>query len=340
MNEIVPQKINTLEDVSNTLLSLQNNVSESVKQVISAQLHLIQVIQTPSLAGKAIDTLILHLKLSLDNAHSHQEKEAIRTNFALVVQELHMFLELQSQWEMDQWANSGRDLLDATVKLVVNVTKQIISFAKNAVCIGLDAVIGVAQIERGADPLPIIGNLASDIKRSLKKQAPEQPTGFFSKLGRWLVSDSAMEQIKANHIMTIDNMTKKLVKYRKLIGPSIVIAGVVEDNISEISQWNEERFATFGDLFKVSNDGITVYITTVLGCFILSLVVSLFRLGCDNDGWFGRQMLFTLFVAILMGVIWFPITNKDVIESLIVKRKNRRYLKRLRKKARFFDVLS
>lgn len=340
MNELIPQKLNTLDEVSNTLLVLQRNASECVKEVISAQLHLIQLIQIPSLIDNAMDTLVLHLKLALENTSTEVEKMNVRTNFSLIVQELKMYLDLKAQYDIDQWRNAGSDLLDSTVKLMVNVTNRIFSFARNTAAAALDAVAGAAQIAGGADPFPIVGNLASDIRNNLIRQGPDIPTGFLKNLRRWFVAGGKIKEIEQKRKAILIDMTEKLVKYRKIIGPSIVIAGIVDQGITEIRKVIEANYPEkYSDL--VFNGGICVGIGAA-GAYVVSLIVSLFRLWLESDkldGWFGRQMLFTLLPAFVVAIVFSFLANHELIEALIKKRRVMKALRKLEEDSKYFNVV-
>lgn len=336
MNEIVPSQLNTLEDVSNTLLVLQRNASECVKEVISAQLHLIQLIQIPSLIDNTMDTLILHLKSALVNSNTESEKMDVRTNFSLIVQELNMFLDLKAQYEIDQWNKAGSDLLDSTVHMMVNITSRIISATR----IALDAAVGYEKIKRGADPIPIYENLASDIKDNLLRQGPTVPTGFLSNLRRWWKADDEIMKIERKRKAILIDMTVKLLKYRKIIGPSIIIAGIVDQGIGEMRKDIDRCYPEkFVDLF--SNSAVIGAIIGFVGSYVVSLIVSLFRLLLESykwDDWFWMQMLVTLIPAFVLSLAIFMIVNRKTISTLIEKRHNLKVLRKYQKTARFFSV--
>lgn len=324
-------KISSLAELSTELINLKRSASLSVQEVIEGQLFLIQFIQAPILVDKSIDTLILHLKMALSTAQTEFEKENIRIQFALLIQSLTLYLKLKSDYDIEGWKKTQVSLLDSVVSIIQNCFQRVMSFVKGTMSVAVDLAISSGTIALGSNEL--MSGVAQNIRNILQSQRPqpEKKTGLFARYRQNREARRMIEAIKEEYEENIFAIVEKLLKYRKIIGPSIIITGIVEPEIEKYGNHVKKGYASELDWLHLKHNS-SVYdsrndkfrynwdewvnenwdewvyrerkknsLIVAAAVPVVSLSIALVRLIFNisiTSGWFGYQMLYTLVLLI------------------------------------------
>ena len=194
--------LDSASSMKNWLMTVRPNVSPALAETIKGQLYVLSFVQSPAMTGMAVDNLIVCLDKSLKAAADESEKTFTRETFCSMIQNM-MFLE------------------DARLTYAINKNKEEAGALLTQAGELLDSTmmaIASTVVTSGA-ALPSVMNIfAEQVGQS----------GFFKKLGSWVAHKKEEESKKADYYANIVNMYKTLDRYSPLIGPSILICGMLE----------------------------------------------------------------------------------------------------------------
>ena len=289
-----PTEINSLEQMKSWLSFLETNACTSVQEAIKAQLQVIRYIQSPDLVDTTLDTIALHLRKSLKYSQSDLEKERIRESFSLMIQSYVFFMDARLQYEINDNKKEARELVCQAGESLIQSSAELALMAAKG---------GSSTITKAAIATTLTNNFIQDAQDN-----------FFQKAWKWLNKRSIIEEKQEEFYATLYTIFKKLYKYHRLIGKSILICGLIErytpdilsyscrDEIIQIAQYESKEFewSLLGWISLCSLIGVA-----------LSLIVALFRwpikaiAGTNIEPWFSTQMYWTLgiFGAIIVGYI-------------------------------------
>lgn len=277
------KEVNSIEQVNSWLSSLETNASASVHEAIKAQMQVIKYIKSPDLVDTTLDTIVLHLKKSLRYSQSDLEKEKIRESFSLMIQSYVFFMDARLQYEINNNKKGARDLACQAGEIFVKSATEIAKMAETG---------GASTITTFNVVAKLTNNFFQDTQDN-----------FFQKTWKWLHKRSIIEAEVQEFYATLYTIFKKLYKYHRLIGKSIIINGLIEryspevlnyickENLAQIEFYESKEF-DWSLLGWIS-------LGSVIGTFV-SLIVALFRwpikaiAGTNIEPWFSTQMYWTL----------------------------------------------
>lgn len=229
-NYNVKKTVESVDEITVLLDSLEKEAPVSVKAAIESQLQVIKFIQSPNLIDTTLDTMILGLKKSLKSCKNEEEIEQIRECFQLMIQNYVFFLDAKLQYEINKNKEEGRKLLcDAGGVLAQSVTK-----------------VALAATTGGNTLSVIVNNPFSD-------EFFNEDKGLLKRFLDWWNEDKIEKEKRKNFYESLYKCCRKLGKYQSLIGDSILISGIVERYAKEISNHyfsltlEENRLGTFED---------------------------------------------------------------------------------------------
>lgn len=222
--------LDSSSSMRNWLMSVRSNVNPAVAETIQGQLYVLSFVQSPAMSGMAVDNLIFCLDKSLKQASSDSEKEFVRETFCSMIQNL-MFIG------------------DARLTYAINKNREEASALLTQAGEMLDSSISaIASTVTSATPEAILPKVANIFSNQGEKN------GFFKKLGAWIGQKKEEENKKAEYYTTIKNMYRTLDKYSPLIGPSILIYGMLDRYRPMVIDYYKEQWDK--DYKKRSGAGI------------------------------------------------------------------------------------
>lgn len=207
LEDNVPQKkdgvvLDSASSIQNWLTSVRPEVSPAIAEAIQGQLYVLSFVQTPTMAGMAVDNLIFCLDKSLKKASYEEEKAFIRETFCSMIQNLMFIGDARLAYAIEK----NREEAGALLIQAGDILNSTISAIASSV----------------SAPGAAIPQIANIFENQVAKE------GFFKKIGSWISKKKEIESKKADYYLTISNMFKVLDRYSSLIGPSILICGMLE----------------------------------------------------------------------------------------------------------------
>lgn len=305
--------INSFEEMDNFLNELQANASESVAEALKAQLTVIRYVKSPTLVDTTLDTLILNLKKSLKYAESPKMEDELREKFSLMIQNYIFFFDARLQYEIDTNKKRAGELYDAAGKMLSESVTEVAMLA-----------MGSGNAAGGKAVTAIV------VKNLFAQNDSDESAGFLQKLVKWWRHEKIVAEKQHEFYNTILKMFQKLDKYQELIGPSMLINGVIEryaENIADYAYSDIANIKTFqqGLLYQIedmnlftSNSGWTIT-AIIIGASTLVLrqiwywisgaggkIISWFSDShtiTDHSGWFLPHFYWVLAIVVAIELI-------------------------------------
>lgn len=213
--------INTLDGMSSWLQKLQTDqTSPSAMQALQSQMQVLNFVKSPTLTGMAVDTMIMCLYKAIQSSTNETEREAVRESFALMIQSFMFFNEAQLQYEINSNKEEGIQLLSQAGDIL---SKSVVSVA-TLVASGGAAAPQIANV--------VVGNVFG--------QQNEQQC-FFGKIVSYIGEKERIEERKVQHIDSLNNAFTTFDRYASMIGPSIVLHGMLERYGKQLIENFEEQ---------------------------------------------------------------------------------------------------
>lgn len=194
--------LNSIDAIKKWLTQLQGKASPAALRVIQAELKVLSFIQSPAMSGITIENLIFLLDKSLKMKKDDQEGEMIRDSFCSMTQIIMLITE-------------ARMLLT-----IQNKKEESISILTYTGDILSESIINVGFLAGGVEAISNVtcNNIFS----------AQEKDGFFKKLTSWITNKSDLQSKKEEYYLSLENMYRIFDRYFPLIGPNILIYGILE----------------------------------------------------------------------------------------------------------------
>ena len=213
--------INTLDGMSSWLQKLQTGqASPSAMQALQSQMQVLNFVKSPTLTGMAVDTMVMCLYKAIQSSTSETERDAVRESFALMIQSFMFFNEAQLQYEINSNKEEGIQLLSQAGEIL---SKSVVSVA--------------TLVASGGATAPEVANVV--VGNVFGQQGGQQ--SFFGKIVSYIGDKERIEERKAQHIDSLDNAFTTFDRYASIIGPSIVLHGMLERYGKQLIENFEEQ---------------------------------------------------------------------------------------------------
>lgn len=157
---------------------------------------------------------------------------------------------------------------------------------------------------------------------------------LFGTLYDWIGKDKKNEKLKKDFYLSIQMLIDKLIKYKTLIGPSVIVSDMIERYLPSI----EEELSSQSSTASWHDYAIVVFVE-----FVLSLLIAIGRFVYYSysdtgapDNWFGNQMLY---VAVVVTITCCCLAIPAVIKYFKV-RKIRLRIKEYKRESEYFNPYS
>jgi len=197
-----PIVIDSVEDLTEWIISVQPSASRSAALLLQSHLQIINYVSAPSITGMMVDNIIVSLYRSLEIAESETEKKLLQESYASLLQGAVFVSEARLHYEIKR----NKDEAMMILSNASNMLAQSIS----------NTAILVARSDK--DERPVVSNIFDSA--SLHKRSLAQMVAIRNK-------SENIEELKKEHNMMLYNLFQTLDKYYSLIGPSIQIHGLL-----------------------------------------------------------------------------------------------------------------
>ena len=201
------QTIDSIESLGDYLQGLQEGASPAIVMALQSQLQLLKHVKSPTMSLMAIDNIMVCLYKSLKSAESIQAKEELREVFASLLQSFIFVSEAQLKYEIDSNKEESVRLLAEAGDMLMSSVSAVGSLA---IPVAAGAKVGCA--------LPKMVNvLATNTAQG----------SFLSRLILVRGRKDIIEEKKRDFDKTLNFIFETLDKYAELIGPSILLYGML-----------------------------------------------------------------------------------------------------------------
>lgn len=208
------QSIETLDSLSDYLMTLQVGAPSAVISALNSQLQVLKYVQSPTMTLMAVDNIMLCLYRSLAAAESEEQKASLRDVYSSLLQSFIFVTEARLRYEIESNKEESVALLaDAGDMLVQSIGSVAMLAVPGAV-----AAKGAAAGVSAARSMPKITNVLMD--RNTQK-------GFISRLITVKGKKAMIEEKIDEFDKTLNYIFDTLDKYAPLIGPSIQLHGML-----------------------------------------------------------------------------------------------------------------
>lgn len=249
--------VSSTDGMCKWLASMESEASPSALQCLKTQMDVISTINFPNAIGMATDTIIDSLYKAIRSAADEGEISRIRDSYATMLQNLLFFTEAKLYYAIEKrkeesiamLGRAGDMLADSVMKvaLLAIPTGTVVKTTKNTTA---------RVIQTTASKVGI--NNIFNVDNNEKK--------FFSALLGWVNDKKKIVEELEQYNNTLEKMFESFDRYSRLIGPSILIHGMLSKYRTQLVN------AYKGKLFKPYSDGIKVKLAnSVMSEFAKSL---------------------------------------------------------------------
>ena len=295
-------QINSLKEMEVFLEGLEKNASKSIESALKAQLVVVKYVNSSELFGTTIDTLFKYLKKSQKTAKTEDEKIEIREKGSILIQNYVFFMQAKLKYAIEDNKKESEEIFKEAGNML----------SKSVIDIGMGVVTG------GSTSVAIAANLFSN---------PQEKMSLFKRLINFLNQKEKNKEKEENFYENLSILFKKLEKYKKTIGKSDIISGMVENYKEYVveQETSDLRFSAdhHSNLKDESLRKMKLYSLITLGVSIVFLVIrfiwhsvqdvsiSAASLVSDNieeisrDNWTFNHFIWTGVIIIIIVITYF-----------------------------------
>ncbi len=219
-----PVVIDSLDGMQTWLQSFEATAKPAALQTLQQQIQVLSFVQSPSMTGMAVDTMLASLNRALKYAESEVEKDEIRESFTSMIQNFMFFSEARLQYAIESNKQETAKLLSTAGEMLSHSVKGVASLAAG----GRAATAGV-----------VIKNVFS---------TPAVQKKFFSAVAAWIGNKTGLEKKEREYNEMLANLFDTLDMYASLIGPSIVVHGMLKRYIPWVMKdYRRKKFKLISD---------------------------------------------------------------------------------------------
>lgn len=221
-------EIVSVKGMQSFLSDCQSAVSPAIQQAIQTQMQVLSFVQSPTLSGMAVDNMLFCLDKSVKLAVDENERTLLRDQFCSMIQTFIFFNEARILQIEKSTRQQGVQLLSQAGGMLA---KNVVNIAMMAATAGtskaVSSAIDAAQKASGAvkdftqketRPRISVDNIFDD---------PDELSEFAKQAISWASNKKMVEMKKLEFDQLLDDMFLSFDQYFPLIGPSILINGLL-----------------------------------------------------------------------------------------------------------------
>lgn len=255
-NNYTPPVITT----SSILINIEEIARDSdgaIRHALNAQLEVLKVLEDPTLLVPTVDIVLQHLLHGIEVANTEEECRLLKKDSSLLIQSL-LYV---SQVILLSNDKCNKELMR---KMFVQATESAFNFAVVA------APIMFSKIKTAQK----VGELINKIK-ILKNQNTSSSPSFLEKLSSLIWNLFNAKKNKEKYYIALDLIYDKLMRYKELLGTSILLSESVRNNAKQLIEFQIKKdrkiFNDLKDEYEdiEVNQPVLIFSTVTLGIAIL-----------------------------------------------------------------------
>ena len=198
-------EINSIKELNKWIAAAQADATNSVSFALQAQLSALKSVETSVLSGMVVDNILVCLQKALNASESEKEKGILRDSFASLLQSVVFVSEARLQYD---------------IKKNKEAAIQILTSAGNMISMSASAVASllIPTPGKAIKIVPIINNVLNPAILDV---------GSVSALLSAKKKHELLEERIKDHNKMLNNLFKTLDRYYDMIGPSILVHGML-----------------------------------------------------------------------------------------------------------------
>ena len=246
--------ITSMDGLKKWLNGLRVGSAPSAVQTIESQLQILNLVSSPTMIGMATDTIVDALRKALKTANSDEEKEEIRDAYASMIQTYFFFSEAKLRFAIDKNQREAAVLLEQAGDMLGNC---VMSAAKVVAATDSNPV-DARELGSNASVVQRYRDTFSVVVKNFFSSLPNQ-TDFFSRMTSWINDKKEVEKKIDEHFKAIDSVFETFDYYYSVIGPSILVHGMMmKYRSSLVARFKEKQFEPIQKKIKASNAGALI----------------------------------------------------------------------------------
>lgn len=280
--------VSSLNEMLEWLTSWMGSTSPAVKEALLSQSNVISYVQSPILIDKTFDSLLVSLDKSIQKARSQKEQACIRSMFSRMVRDYVFVLEAKYHTIDEQDRDVSHDLFIQAGDMLANSLK------------------GIAQLVEGNGT----NNVNTVIVNPFAEESESSFARFFIKLSKqYRDREDELDEQEDLFYQSLESIIKRLgeEKNKQLFGKTNLISETLKHCISCLQEYRvtQEKIAhnSWETAYKMVIVGVIIIMVSL---FFVAPVRAFFSFGGLPHGWFLRQMLWSVLIAIglvLIGIL-------------------------------------
>lgn len=241
--------ITTVPGMNTWLTNLGKDTTPALMQALQMQLEVLQYVQSPSLTGMALDSMILCLDKAVKISADEQELNNIREAFASMIQCYFFLYEVNFRCAQLNNKKEGLLLLRQSGDLL---TKAVVKTA--------------SVLSRNA-----IDTSNVDVRNVFDSSTLQD--SYFSRLFTWFGEKKSLEAKETEFYNTLDMLFETMDKYANLLGQSILIQGMLSryrkllvdyQNNKRLKMYVEQGYSVDSQKVAMLFEGLSSMLTGVV----------------------------------------------------------------------------
>ena len=209
--------IDTVDGAKLWLSSLESKSTSAWVPVIRQQLAVLESVESPSMSGMMVGSVLQCLSDSLSSASGDKEKSEIRQAVTSIIQNYVFLSEAKLKYAQDKNKEEAKQLLTQAGNMM---SSSLSSMAAGAVSGGSSVVVG-----------NILNSFTAD-------------SGFFSKLGSFFASKKILAEKQHDFKSFVEGLFETFDKFPELFGKSIAINEMLSNYRRKLVEWHTEEMMT------------------------------------------------------------------------------------------------
>lgn len=201
-----PVVIDSLAGMETWLQGFMPQAKPSALQALQVQIQVLNFVQSPTMAGMAVDNMMACLNKSLKYAESEVEKEEIREAFTSMVQNFVFFSEARLRYAIESNKEETAKMLSTAGDILSR------------------SVVGVAGLAAGVKAMA--GVVVKNVFAS-----PEVQKGFLTSVISWKKNKDELKKKEKEYYELLVGLFDTFDTYAPLVGPSILVHGMLRHYI-------------------------------------------------------------------------------------------------------------
>ena len=199
------EKIETVEQLENSIMSLSGEMSPAMFQVLKSQLQVLNTISSPTMTGMMIDNLVQGLCFSMKDADSNSIP-SIRESYIRLIQNYIFMAEAKMHYVVDKNKEEAIQLLTECGKMLA------------------DTFVDVAAI---TIPVGKSAKIVKSVSKDMFKIAGTNGKNILPTLISLFTTKKTIEEKQDEFFRTVEDLFDTFEKHTELFGKSIVINGML-----------------------------------------------------------------------------------------------------------------